>query len=79
MLILGRAEADVAGIGSEVVEPTVAAFVSEVEVMQHILAGATDTMTGGLFRRLQAAWKSGLLRATKEANLAASPSECNKH
>jgi hypothetical protein len=51
MLILGRAEADVAGIGSEVVEPTVAAFVSEVEVMQHILAGATDTMTGGPFRR----------------------------
>jgi hypothetical protein len=37
MLILGREEAEVAGVGSEVAEPA-AAFVSEVEVMQHIFA-----------------------------------------
>jgi hypothetical protein len=70
MLILGREDPELAGIGSEVAEPT-AAFVSGVEVMQHILAGATDTMTRGTLRRLQelatqAAWKFGArLRATK--------------
>jgi hypothetical protein len=63
MLILGREEAEVAGVGSEVAEPG-AAFVSEVEVMQHSLADATDTMTRGPLRWLQelafrAAWKSG--------------------
>jgi hypothetical protein len=52
MLILGREEPEVAGAGSEVAEP-VAAFVSEVEVMQHILVAATDTMTRGSLRRLQ--------------------------
>jgi hypothetical protein len=52
MLILGREDPEVAGIGSEVAEPA-AAFVSDVEVMQHILAEAADTMTGGALRRLQ--------------------------
>jgi hypothetical protein len=37
MLILGREEPEVAGVGTEVADP-VAAFVSEVEVMQHIFA-----------------------------------------
>jgi hypothetical protein len=37
MLILGREELEVAGIGSDAAEPA-AAFVSEVEVMQHIFA-----------------------------------------
>jgi hypothetical protein len=46
MLILGREEPVVAGIDSDIAEPA-AAFVSEVEVMQHILADATDTMTRG--------------------------------
>ena len=63
MLILGRELLEIAGVGSEVAEPG-AAFVSEVEVMQHILADATDTMTRGPLRRLQepafrAAWESG--------------------
>ena len=72
MLILGRDELDV---GSGVTEP-VEAFVSEVDVMQHIFTEATDTMTRGTLRRLQelatrAAWKPGaILRATKKANLA---------
>ena len=84
MLILGRDELDVAATGSGVTEP-VEAFVSEVDVMQHIFTEATDTMTRGTLRRLQelatrAAWKSGaILRATKKANLAARPSECNSH
>jgi hypothetical protein len=81
MLILGREAPEAAGVGSEVAEPA-AAFVSEVEVMQHILVAATDTMTRGPLRRLQelatrAARKSGRrLRATKEANLAARSSAC---
>src|SRR5215203_569991 len=76
MLILGREAPETAGVGSEVAEPA-AAFVSGVEVMQHILVAATDTMTRGPLRRLQelatrAARKSGRrLRATKEANLRA--------
>ena len=81
MLILGREEPEVAGIDSDIAEPA-AAFVSEVEVMQHILADATDTMTRGPLRRLQElatghveVWR--ILRATKEANLAARSSECN--
>jgi hypothetical protein len=52
MLILGREDPEVAGIGSEVAEPAVA-FVSDTEVMQHILAEATDTLTRGTLRRLQ--------------------------
>ena len=73
MLILGRDEPDVAATGSGVTEP-VEAFVSEVDVMQHIFTEATDTMTRGTLRRLQelatrAAWKSGaILRATKKAH-----------
>src|SRR5215208_7414135 len=63
MLILGREAPETAGVGSEVAEPA-AAFVSGVEVMQHILVAATDTMTRGPLRRLQelatrAARKSG--------------------
>ena len=63
MLTLGREEPEVAATGSGVVEAA-GAFVSEVEVMQHILVAATDTMTRGSLRRLQelatrAAWKSG--------------------
>jgi hypothetical protein len=52
MLILGLEDPDVAGTGSDITGPD-AAFVSEVEVMLHILAGATDTMTCGPLRRLQ--------------------------
>ena len=82
-MILGPEDPEVAAIGSEVAEPAVA-FVSDVDVMQHIFAEATDTMTRGPLRRLQElarpAWESGpCLRATKDANLAARPSECNSH
>jgi hypothetical protein len=52
MLILGRAEAEVAGIGSVVVEPTVV-FVSEVEVMQHIFAEATDSSRSGTLTTIE--------------------------
>ena len=52
MLILGRDELDVAAPGSGITEP-VEAFVSEVDVMQHIFTEPTDTMTGGPLRRLQ--------------------------
>jgi hypothetical protein len=45
-VILGPEDPEVAGIGSEVAEPAVA-FVSDVDVMQHIFAEATDTMTRG--------------------------------
>jgi hypothetical protein len=83
MLILGREEPEVAGVDSEVAEPA-AAFVSEVEVMQHILTEATDTMTRGRFADCRSSrtgcvevWRR--LRATKSANLAADPSECNSN
>jgi len=52
MVILGLEDSDVAGTVSDVAGPD-AALASEVEVMLHILAGATDTMTCGPLRRLQ--------------------------
>ena len=52
MLIRGRSEAEVAGIGSEVAEPAVA-FVSEIQVMQHIFAGATDSPDSGAFTTIE--------------------------
>ena len=76
MLILGRDELDVAE--SSITEP-VEAFVSEVDVMQHIFTEATDTMTRGTLRRLQelaadwVAWKSGANIASDEGGESGRP------
>jgi hypothetical protein len=52
MLIWGREDPELAGMGSEVAEPAVA-FVSDVEVMQHILAEVTDSSCSGALTTIE--------------------------